>query len=264
MQPSAARAFVEQLLARGRYTFTATEAQEAVGSPTATYHALRRLRAAGWLVMPRRGFYVIVDPQHRSLGALPPAWWIADLMAFQKVPYYVGLLSAAALHGAAHQQPQEFQVVAGATLRPITVGRVRMRFFYRRRVEQAITEPLKTPTGFVPISTPEMTAYDLVRYREGAGSLDHVATVIAELAERMTATRLADVGRSEGELSVVQRLGYLLDRLGHSALAEQGLAGVLANHPLHMVPLEPGGAEDAEERNVRWHVLVNTSIEVEA
>ena len=49
--------------------------------------------------------------------------WIDDLMRFHHVPYYVGLLSAAALHGAAHQQPQEFQVVSGAVLRPLTVGR---------------------------------------------------------------------------------------------------------------------------------------------
>ncbi len=108
-----ARAYVERLLARGRHTFTRDEAETALESSTvAAYHSLRRLQKAGWLVMPRRGFYLIVDPEYRELGALPPAAWIDDLMTFHGTPYYVGLLSAASLHGAAHQQPMEFQVVA--------------------------------------------------------------------------------------------------------------------------------------------------------
>ena len=66
--------------------------------------------------MPRRGFYLIVDPGHRELGALPATAWIDDLMRFHGVPYYVGLLTAAALHGAAHQQPMAFGSGSLATL----------------------------------------------------------------------------------------------------------------------------------------------------
>lgn len=44
-------------------------------------------------------------------------------MKFLGQPYYVGLLSAAALHGAAHHQPQEFQVVTNKQFRPaVLVG----------------------------------------------------------------------------------------------------------------------------------------------
>src|SRR3990170_3982800 len=135
-----ARAYVEGLLAHGRHTFTREEAEASLKSSTiATYHSLRRLQKRGWLAMPRRGFYLIVDPEHRQLGALPATAWIDDLMRFHGISYYVGLLSAAAMHGAAHQQPQEFQVVAGAVLRPLTVGRVRIRFFFRRRMKLAVT-----------------------------------------------------------------------------------------------------------------------------
>ena len=42
---------------------------------------------------------------------IPADWFIAELMQFLDLPYYVGVLSAAALHGAAHQQAQEFHVV---------------------------------------------------------------------------------------------------------------------------------------------------------
>jgi predicted transcriptional regulator of viral defense system len=183
-------------------------------------------------------------------------------MSFHGVPYHVGLLSAAALHGAVHQQPQEFQVVAGAVLRPLTVGRVRIRFFFRRRMEIAATERVKTSSGYIPVSTPEMTAYDLVRYRKGAGSIDHIATVLADLAERLDAKRLAGIAKKCGELPVIQRLGHLLERTGHPELAGE-LAKLVHVRKPKMVPLEPRSSEEVTERDPKWHVLVNTTIEVE-
>jgi predicted transcriptional regulator of viral defense system len=259
-----ARNYVEGLLGRGRRTFSRAEAEEALGvSATGTYQALRRLQKDGWLAMPRRGFYLIVDPEHRQLGALPPTWWIDDLMRFHDVPYYVGLLSAAALHGAAHQQPQELQVVAGAILRPLTVGRVRIRFFFRREMTVAVTEKMKTSSGYIPVSTPEMTAYDLVRYRKGAGSIDHVATVLSELAERMDPKRLLAIAKDGAELPVIQRLGYLLERTEHADLASD-LGKLVDEHKPKMVALEPRSSEAVSGRDRRWRIIVNTTIEVEA
>jgi predicted transcriptional regulator of viral defense system len=258
-----ARAYVERLLARGRHTFTRDEAEKALGtSGVATYHSLRRLQKTGWLVMPRQGFYLIVDPEYRALGALPPASWIDDLMAFHGAAYYVGLLSAASLYGAAHQQPMEFQVVASKVLRPLTAGGVRIRFFFSRRVDVAATERKKTSSGYIPVSTTEMTAFDLIRYRRGAASIDHVATVIAELAERLDAKRLLAIAEQEETMPVMQRLGYLLDLTEHGELAEP-LHNLVEGRKPRFVPLEPESSEAVSERNARWHVLVNTTIEVE-
>lgn len=259
-----ARAYVEDLLARGRHTFTREEAETALkSSAIGTYHSLRRLQKSGSLAMPRRGFYLIVDPEHRRLGALPPTAWIDDLMRFHEVPYYVGLLSAASIHGAAHQQPQEFQVVAGSVLRLVTVGRVRIRFFFRRQMDLALTEKMKTSSGYIPVSTPEMTAYDLVRYRKGAGSIDHIATVLAELAERLDPKRLLAIARTSEEMPVVQRLGYLLERTGHVDLTGD-LGKLVAKREPKFVRLEPRSSEHVSDRDARWRVLVNTTIEVES
>ena len=103
--PSAGQ-YIEDLLGHGRYTFQRTEAQQRLKTASmTTYMALHRLVKAGRLIMPRSGFYVIVDPQHRSSGTLPPEWFIHDLMKDLGRPYYVGLLSAAQLYGAAERSP---------------------------------------------------------------------------------------------------------------------------------------------------------------
>ena len=96
--------------------------------------------------------------------------------------YYGGLLSAAALHGASHQRPQEFQIFTDRPVNPIQVGRARIRFFVNKRSADTAVQSMKTPTGMMRGSTPESTAVDLVRFAKAAGYLDNVATVLMDLA----------------------------------------------------------------------------------
>ena len=102
-------------------------------------------------------------------------------MTALKQRYYVGLLSAAALHGAAHQAPHEFQVVTDKPTRAMVLGNARIFFITKKGMANTPTVPIKTPTGDVRVSTPEATALDLVRYPQHAGSLSNVATVLADL-----------------------------------------------------------------------------------
>jgi predicted transcriptional regulator of viral defense system len=262
-ESSHAGRFVERLLGQGRFVFTREEAERRLErSPAATYMALHRLIKAGWLVMPRSGFYVIVDPQHRAAGTLPPEWFIQDLMKHMGRPYYVGLLSAAQVHGAAHHRPQEFQVVIPQrAVRPVRAGNVRIRFCGKGAFDRSQTQDIKTPTGLMKVSTPETTAWDLVRYFKVAGGLDNVITVLSELAERLDAKRLREVAKRHGEVVVGQRLGYLLDRAGKRSLT-LGLADWIKDAPLHR--LDPGSPVHGASESRKWHVLVNTQLEPEA
>jgi predicted transcriptional regulator of viral defense system len=110
--------WVEQIQSQGRYTFTRSEAENLTGrSFIATQTALRRIKKQGRIACPRRGFYVVVPPEYRATGAPPASWFIDSLMHHLGQPYYVNLLSAAAIHGAAHQQPMVFQVVTSKSTR---------------------------------------------------------------------------------------------------------------------------------------------------
>jgi predicted transcriptional regulator of viral defense system len=98
--------FVDQLQSEGRYSFLKEETKEATGlDGNALKKALWRMEDRNRIRMIRRGFYVIVPLEYSRTRVIPAEWFIADLMKFMDQPYYVGLLSAAAIHGAAHQQP---------------------------------------------------------------------------------------------------------------------------------------------------------------
>ncbi|MBI5485832.1 MAG: type IV toxin-antitoxin system AbiEi family antitoxin [Deltaproteobacteria bacterium] len=254
---------VDSYQASGRYVLTREQALTALGvSDEALKKAVRRLVDKRRLAVPRRGFYVIVPVEYRAAGAPPPSWFIDGLMKFHGQPYYVGLLSAAALYGAAHQQPQEFQVVTNEQLRPAVAGRARIRFLTRRGIERTPTTAIKTETGTMIVSTPEATALDLLRYLEAAGHLGNVATVLAELAERLDAGRLGDVARAEGDLAIAQRLGYLLEHVGGGEAAGALGEWVAAERP-RFVALRPGRPSRRAPKDGRWRVIVNEKVEAE-
>ena len=124
-----ARQYLENLAASSRYTFTTGEARTALGlSPPALKVALNRLARRRLIVSPVRGFHVIVPPEYRSLGSLPANQFVPALMTTLTLPYYAGLLTAAEYHGAAHQRPQEFQVLVEKARRRIECGNVRVGF----------------------------------------------------------------------------------------------------------------------------------------
>ncbi len=228
-----------RLASEGRYTFTTTRAQEALGtSEVAAQAALRRLRQRGGIATPARGFHVIVPPEYRRLGCLPASEFVPELMSYLQAPYYSGLLTAAEIHGAAHHKPQVFQVVTDRNRRPLGAGRVRIAFIAKVNVEATPTLEKATDRGYLRVSTPEATAFDLVTYVGHAGGLDNVATVLAELADRLDRDKLAALARSAATSST-QRLGWLLELVEHHRLA-QPLASYISEERPPAAPLRAG------------------------
>ena len=127
--------FISDLVAGGRYCFSAEEAVGALGATVvATRAALRRLRQKGELAMPYKGFHVVVPPEFRNIGCLLAGHFIPSLMAYLEKKYYAGLLSAAEYHGAAHQRPHVFQVVVARNKPEITCGKIRVMFVARKNM----------------------------------------------------------------------------------------------------------------------------------
>lgn len=260
-KPLSARDYVSGLAARGRYSFTSEEARAALCVSTdAAKLALNRLAKQGAVASPARGFYVIVPPEYRALGSLPAEQFIPALMERHHLSYYAGLLSAAQFHGAAHHRPQEFQVMLGKPRRPIQCGQVRVAFIVNRRVNEVPAQYFNTPRGAIRVSTPEATAIDLVGYHQHAGGLDQVATVLAELAEKIDPAKLTTAAAA-APLSWAQRLGYLLE-LAEAPEKAEGLRDYVRREAKESTLLLPCGAADGERRK-DWKLIVNANVEPE-
>jgi predicted transcriptional regulator of viral defense system len=256
--------YLNGLLSAGRVVFTRDEAQKALGvSVGAFLDAAERQQRKHHLISPRQGFYVIVPPQYLAWGGPPPAWYIDDLMRQEGCPYYVGLLKAAELHGATHQAVMEFQVITNKRLPQLRIGRSNIAFYYRKNlgpIAAGIVDR-KTDTGHMKLSSPELTVLDLLRYPRAGGGLDNIATVIADLTERLNAEKLATLAAAY-ERSVSQRLGYLLDRFGQSERTQALHRMLTKRSTVAWAELEPSLAKDPDlapapqDRNERWHIIV--------
>jgi len=254
--------FVDDLQAGGRYTFTRADVERAHDrSEIGTQAALRRLKQRGRVVSPRRGFYVVVPVEYRSAGCPPASWFIHELMRFLEQPYYVGLLSSAAIHGAAHQQPMTFQVLTDHPTRIVQVARVRIEFHVSRQLDRSYVFDAQTETGSMRVATPEQTAYDLVRYPGAAGHLSNVATVLSELAEKMNSEALLELAPLF-KLPDVQRLGHLLDLVDQNVLADP-LATWLNKRRNRHILLRAGAKKKSMEAENRWRVVPNEVVEVD-
>lgn len=254
--------WIDDLQARGRYSFRRAQTADSGLSAESIKKALARLARRRRVVKLKDYFYAIVPLEYRSAAAPPPSWFIDDLMVAMKLPYYVGLLSAAAFHGASHQQPQQFQVVTERSVRPIAAGRSSIRFFVSKHIASSPTQSMKTPTGSMRISTPEATILDLVRFVKAAGHLDNVATVVSELLPSIDPGRLLKVVKARNDMPSAQRLGYVLDRLRARKLAEPICEWIGRRKP-RTIPLRSGRVGSGAREDRRWHVLVAAPTEVE-
>ncbi len=145
-------------------------------------------------------------------------------------------------------------------LRPVVVGRGRIRFLLKKNLERTLKATVNTETGSMLVSTPEATAVDLVRYAEHAGGWSNVAEVLAGLAEKIDPDRLAEAARLNGDMAAAQRLGFLLENVGAGDKAGSLLRWVEAEQP-RTVSLRPDRPAAGAARNAKWRLLVNEEIE---
>jgi predicted transcriptional regulator of viral defense system len=258
-----ARDYITDLAASGRYHFAAEEMRKALGvSADAAKLSLYRLAKRGFVASPARGFYIIVPPEYKRLGSLPADQFLPALMEWRKTRYYAGLLTAAQYHGAAHQRPQEFQVMVEKNQRPIECGSVRVSFIARKKMRGVLVQSFNTPRGTILVSSVEATAVDLAGYPHHAGGLDQVATILAELAEKIDPKLLAAAAKT-APLPWAQRLGYLLEQVGAKDCASL-LKAYVQKNARDWAQLVPGARRARARRADDWLLQVNTEVESEA
>lgn len=254
--------YIEELLSRGKVTFSFDQALSALGvSEKALRSAIRRKKANNRLASPSKKFFVVVTPEYRADGCPPADHFIPQLMNFLGEDYYTGLLSASEYYGAAHQRPQIFQVMVKRARRAIRCGRVRVNFYQRKGLSSVKLREFNTPRGYLKVSSPTFTAFDLVIYARQSGGLDNIATVLSELWREIDSNELVAAAKTAG-IASSQRLGYLLDFIGANQITDK-LAHHVAREAREIVPLWPDYGRSGYERDKRWKIAVNAAVEPE-
>ena len=257
--------YIEQLTAHGNFSFTTKEIRDNMKiSNRAVEGVLYRLKKKKSIANVVKGYYLVLTPQFKAKGCLPPNYFIDDLMKYWNQNYYVCLLSAAMYHGAAHQQPQVFQVMVDRHRRPISCGRVRIEFVINKNLANAnlantLITKLKMRTGYMNVSTPEATMIDLCVFLQRSGGIGRVSTILSELAEIVTNEILNNL-LIKSPLNCIRRLGYLLDTLDYKALAEI-IYNYVKLHKTSTILLAPYNPVYEKQTNKKWKIIVNSATE---
>ena len=260
--------WIERQVPSGRYTFSKEDVRDAF--PAMTAHAIdnavARAVSKKRIFSPCRGFYVVVPEEYRLWKAVPQEVYLDKMMQYLGRTYYVSLLSAAERHGAAHQAPMGFQVmVEPPVLRDKERDGYAIRYAERRQIPLDYVERKEVPTGWLNVSSPELTAVDLIAYQYHIGGLTRAATVLEELSLKLDFTKLNADFLKVASAPVFQRLGYLLDSVLEEESLADDLLGLMKSGGLKMkaVPLRLGASFDDAEVDRKWKVLVNQEIEID-
>lgn len=260
--------WIEAQMMHGRYIFSKEDVINlSMHSKTDSLNrALYRAQEKGIIMSPWQNFYVAVPMEYRLKGEVPPSFYIDHLMRFVGRDYYVSLLSAAMLNGAGHQRAMVFQVtVQGKQIRSAVKNGTLLDFNLRKEIPLAYINKVKVQTGYMNVSSPELTALDLVSQEEKVGGLSRVAEVLIELAERMEwdDSKLALLNYFNAP--IVQRLGYLLDLIDESKLAD-GLMRLAKQEGkiVRKVRLKHSKPETEDmEIDKKWKIIINQEIETD-
>lgn len=253
---------IDELQAKGKYSFALSELVRTSGvSEMTARKAVQRLQERRRIARVWQDFWVIVPLEYSSRGMLPPEWFIDDLMRHVGSDYCVGLLSAAALHGAAHQQPQVFQVLVPGVLRSVRRHGVHIRFYTRKCSAERVLERKKTTTGYLVCTRAELTLIHLVAFVNECGGIHNVYSVIDELAESLDSNLLKEASAIEPRTPVLQRAGWMLEQLGHERAANdvfEVLSGRIFRHVALSTSVPADGAKSG-----RWKIIENMMPEKE-
>ena len=249
--------FVERCLSEGKACFSMADALASTGlSHSAAKQQILRLKQVV-RVSGRHDFFLILSPEDLPMGSPAAVKWLDAYFRWLRQPYYLALLSAAAIHASQPHAVQMVQVMIQGKRRPLEIGRLKLQFYQKTIGIEKV--PVIQPSGYpavVRVSSPEATALDLLRYSERIGGYSRSEETILPMAKLFKVDRLGAALDANDEPALGQRLGFMLEKAGHVKLATAVHRWL--SDSVQWTFLEPGASSKAGEKIQRWKLIKNT------
>lgn len=247
---------IDHFLAQGQKTFSRQEVGLLTGDNESTsQRKVHRLIQDSRVKKLAQSYYAILSPRERKSGHLTPHDYIDSLMKYEKTAYYVGLLSAASLYGAAHHRPMVYQVITDQQIYIPKTLLPDIHFFKKIHFPSTCIEQKKGEYGPICFSSPALTAYDLIRYESSCGTIYNVVSVISELKSVMKETDLEQLLKNNVENVIIRRLGFILERVGFEKIPI-GFKE-MASQAINYTPLSKYEPRGKDLKNKAWKVIDN-------
>lgn len=256
------RDYIKHLLSIESYSFSLEEIGLHTNSEgTSLKSELARLVEKKEIVNLRKGFYLIIPPRYSKQGFLPIQLYIDKLCKSLNRNYYLGFYSAAKFHGASHQQThREYVMIEKPKLIDVKKSDIDIRFITSSNWPTRNIIEKKSDAGIFKISSPALTAVDLIHHQSKLGGLNRLFTIIEELSEEITDSDLNDLLTWYPHRSTLQRLGFILEGQ-QTRLNVNVILNYLQSNQYFPVLLSPKANQKPGSVDNNWKVDVNIKLE---
>jgi len=258
-----AKEYIKYLLSIENYSFSLEEvAQRTNGEGTSLKFELARLINKKEIVNLRKEFYLIIPPRYSKQGQLPIQLYIEKLFKSLNRNYYLGFYSAAKFHGASHQQSQrDYIMTEKPKLNAIDKNGSDIRFLTTAKWPNMNIIDKKSDAGIFKISSPALTAIDLIHHQTKLGGLNRMLAILEELAEEINQNDIVKLLTWYPHKSTLQRFGFLLENIETDKKLSQLIMKHLQQSRFFPVLLSPKPGQNPGAVDNLWKVDVNIKLE---
>jgi len=255
--------YITKSLQYEEYAFTWEELKNnSSKTNVALKNELSRFVKKGEIIILRQEFYLILPPRYRSYQKIPLELYSEKLFKQLNKPYYIGLYSAAAFYGASHQQIQkDYLVTQIPNIRNIKKGVIFLDVFASSFWPSKNILQKKSDAGYFKVSSPALTAIDLIHYQSKLGGINRMLAIIEELIEEIKLDDLKNLLSWYPHTSSIQRLGFLLSELQADPAIVSLLSDYLKGKNYYPVLLSPEKNRRPGSTENIWKVDVNIEME---
>ncbi|MEZ4951936.1 MAG: type IV toxin-antitoxin system AbiEi family antitoxin, partial [Saprospiraceae bacterium] len=138
---------------------------------------------------------------------------------------------------------------------------LKIRFFTTSKWSNINIQERKSDAGIFKISSPALTAVDLIHHQSKLGGINRMLAVFEELSEEINQDDIQNLLTWYPHKSTLQRLGFILEEMQVDETLTQPILEHLITNKYFPVLLSPKTNQKAGAVNNQWKVDVNSKLD---